>query len=313
VKNRFLSLATAADIDGQVEKVLRGLGNPEPPLRLEEVRELLKLDRQYYTTNDSGVMAETLSRLRVASQQVILRPTLILDAIKKWDFRAFYLPDRKRILIDEAVPKPKHRWIESHEITHGILPWHAELMLGDTEQTLSPSCHEHLEAEANYGAGQLLFLRQRFIAEASALPFTMATVTTLAKIFDNTLTSTLWRLVESAHRGSCVFGVVSCHPHPRFRPKSFNPADPCRYFIRSPAFDQFFSGVTEAEIFAALGSYCAPRRGGPLGEVEMPIVDDNGEAHIFLFETFFNRHEALTLGSYVRVKPKVITPKFATN
>ncbi len=216
-------------------------------------------------------------------------------------------------LIDEAVPKPKHRWIEGHEITHGLLPWHAELMLGDTDQTLSPGCHEHLEAEANYGAGQLLFLRKRFIDEASAMPFTIATVTALAKTFNNTLTSTLWRLVESAHRGSCVFGVVSCHPHPTLRPENFDPTDPCRYFVRSPAFDQYFSGVTETEIFAALESYCAPRRGGPLGEIEIPIVDDNGQAHIFLFETFFNRYEALTLGSYIRVKQRVIAPGFAVS
>lgn len=306
MKNAFLSPATAADIDGQVEKVLRGLGNPEPPLRLEDVRELLKLDRQFYTTNDAGVMAETLSRLRIASQQVILRPTLIFDAIKKWDFRAFYLPDRKRILIDEAVPKPKHRWIEGHEITHGILPWHAELMLGDTDQTLSPACHEHLESEANYGAGQLLFLRKQFATQAADLPFTISTATALAKIFNNTLTSTMWRMVETAHNNRCVFGIVSCHPHPRFRPDTFNAEDPCRYFIRSPLFAAQFSGVTEKDMFEALESYCAPRRGGPLGEIEMPIVDDNGHAQVFQFETFFNRHEALTLGSFVRTHTKAI-------
>ena len=42
-KNRFLSEKTAHDIDARVERVLKGLGNPEPPLRLEDVRHLLKL------------------------------------------------------------------------------------------------------------------------------------------------------------------------------------------------------------------------------------------------------------------------------
>ena len=45
-KNRFLSDKTARDIDERVERVLRGLGDPEPPLRLEDVRELLNLDRK---------------------------------------------------------------------------------------------------------------------------------------------------------------------------------------------------------------------------------------------------------------------------
>jgi hypothetical protein len=32
-------------------------------------------------------------------------------------------------------------------------------MFGDTEQTLSPWCHEQSEAHANYGAGGLLFFQ----------------------------------------------------------------------------------------------------------------------------------------------------------
>jgi hypothetical protein len=48
-KNDLIKEKTAQDIDGRIERVLGGLGNPEPPLRLEEVRELLKLDRVFYT------------------------------------------------------------------------------------------------------------------------------------------------------------------------------------------------------------------------------------------------------------------------
>jgi Zn-dependent peptidase ImmA (M78 family) len=308
VRNKLLSSATASDIDGQIDKVLRGLGNPEPPLRLEEVRELLKLDRQFYTTSDTGIMAETLSRLRVASKQIVQRPTLILDAIKKWDFRAFYLPDRKRILIDSTVPTAKHRWIEGHEITHSLLPWHAELMLGDTEQTLSPVCHDHLEGEANYGAGQLLFMRSRFVTQARDMPLAIDTVQTLSKTFGNTLTSTLWRLIETVHAQTCAFGAVTCHPHPSRRPANFNPADPCRYFIRSPKFAREFAHVGEVEVFTSIASYCAPRRGGPLGDAEIVMVDSNGQPHDFTFHTFYNGYEALTLGSHLRPRPTVVRP-----
>ena len=58
--------------------------------------------------------------------------------------------------------------------------------------------------------------------------------------------------------------------------------------------------VTEDDVVEAIQSYCAPRRGGPLGDAEIPIVDDADEAHIFSFETFFNRHDALTLAVYLR-------------
>ena len=49
MKNVSLKARTIADIDGQVDKVLRGLGNPEPPADLRLVRDLLKLDRGYYS------------------------------------------------------------------------------------------------------------------------------------------------------------------------------------------------------------------------------------------------------------------------
>ena len=170
MKNNLLLSSTAVDIKDQVDKILRGLGYPEPPLNLDDVRALLKLDRQYYSTTNTGWIDTAISRLTIATKQVVARPILLLEAITKWNLRGLYLPDRKRILIDQAVPTLKQRWIEGHEITHGVLPWHAELMLGDTEQTLNPACHEHLESEANYGAGQLLFLGRRFIAEAADLP-----------------------------------------------------------------------------------------------------------------------------------------------
>lgn len=81
---RSISLGhrTVADIDGQVAKVLRGLGQPEPPIDLRVVRELLKLDRGYYSTTDDSLLRETLSRLKVAGQQVLLRPTILRDAVR---------------------------------------------------------------------------------------------------------------------------------------------------------------------------------------------------------------------------------------
>jgi hypothetical protein len=41
-----------SDIDELVAKVLRDLGNPEPPLRLAVVRDLLTLDLKYYSSTD---------------------------------------------------------------------------------------------------------------------------------------------------------------------------------------------------------------------------------------------------------------------
>lgn len=162
MKNAPIDRLAARDIEAQVDKLLRGLGNPAPPLDLREVRELLKLDLQFYSSTNDGPLREWISQLKIGAKQLVKRPSLLRDVVLKADLRALWLPDRKRILIDEAVPPLKRRRAEAHEITHSITPHHAIFLLGDDRETLRESFHEALEGEANYGASQLLFLRHRF-------------------------------------------------------------------------------------------------------------------------------------------------------
>lgn len=302
-KNILLLHATRVDIDERVERVLRGLGNPEPPLRLEDVRELLKLDLGYYTASDPGLAREAISRIRVATIQVFKRPTLIIDAIRKFSLKALYLPDRKRILLDSNEPKLKHRWNEAHEVGHSLLPWHEEMMHGDNEHTLSKSCMEQIEAEANFAAGRLLFLRDRFVEEATSSALGLDTIKQLHKRFGNTLASTLWRFVESVGDTQPVVGLMTCHPHPSREPDGHDPAKPCKHFIQSAAFQARFRKLSEVEIFAAVRAYCGAQRGGILGQEELILTDDNGEDHRFAFETFYNGYDALTLGVHVNAQP----------
>jgi hypothetical protein len=296
VKNISLGIRTVRDIDTQIQKVLRGLGNPEPPLDLATARELLKLDRQYYSTDDQGFLRETLSQLKVAGRQVLLRPTILLDAVRKLSLKALYLPDQKRIYLDKDLPKLKHRWNEAHEIGHDIIPWHAGMMLGDTEQTLTPACHEDMEAEANFAAGQLLFMSDRFRDEAAATQPSIENVRMLSTRFGNTHTSTLWRFVEHGHPDRPMVAMVTGHPHRSRRKPDFDRANPCRYCVESPSFRDHFGHLTEVQLFANVAGYCGAQSGGMLGASEIELADRNGVIHRFFFETFFNRHEALTLG-----------------
>ena len=299
-RNRILSAKTAQDIDERVERVLRGLGHPEPPLRLEDVRELLKLDREFYTADDPGVLREAISRIRVAGIQVFERPTLLIDAIKKASLQALYLPDRRRILLDESLPILKHRWNEGHEIGHSIIPWHEDIMLGDNSLTLLPVCQEEVEAEANFAAGRMLFLRERFTDEARSLEPSIEAIRALKGKFGNTLSTTLYRVVESFGADRPLVGMISGHPHATRRGKKFDPSSPCRHFIQSSAFKRHFGKISEVQLFRDVSGYCGAQGGGPLGEDELLLTDDNGNRHHFHFETFFNRYDALTLGKYLR-------------
>ena len=302
MKNLFLREQTAQDINDQVEKVLRDLGNPEPPLQLAEVRELLRLDRRYYSSQEDGVLREVAHRLRLAGKQVLARPALIGEAVKKWDLKSLFLPDRKRILIDSTLPEAKQRWSEAHEIGHSIIWWHDGTMLGDNKQTLTPACHAHIENEANFAAGQLLFLQDRFVRDARDLTAAIEAVNALKARFGNTITTTLWRYVEQSQEP--MLGAISHHPCRL--PADFDRCNPLKYFVTSREFQERFSGIDESVIFTHIKSYCVNRRGGPLGAADLVLKDDNGAGHIFHFETFFNRYDALTLGVYRHQRPLII-------
>jgi len=305
MKNQPIGKHEGEDLRKQVRKVLRGLGEPEPPLDLRDVRELLRLDLRYYSSEDDSYLQEMVSRIKIGGKQLLLRPALLLDVVKKAKLSALWVPDHKRILIDAEAPKLKHRWFEGHEIGHGLAPWHQRYLFGDDAETLRLTCYERLESEANYAAGQLLFLQERFSEEANDLPTTLESVRQLHKTFGNTMTSTLWRFVEDARPDLPLVGIVSRHPHRAG--KDFDPENPCKYCIESPAFRTRFSGTDEVKLFSIIKDYASRARGGPLGSAEVLLTDGNGDRHAFHFESFFNRYEALTLGVYLRPADPIVS------
>ena len=296
VRNRFLEARTARDIDAQVTKILRGLGSPTTPIVLDDVRGLLELDRQYYSSTNDSWLREKISKAKIAGKQVLARPALLLDVVRKFDLKALLVPDRKRIIIDEAQPKPKWRWNETHEVIHSVVPWHGGAMMGDTEYSLTPDCHEQVEAEANYGAGRLLFLQGVFDEFVRSSKPSFDLVQQAQKDFGNTLTTSFWRLVETLDIPA--LGVVGKHPHHDRR--EIDPSQPFRYFIRSRKFLEQFAGITDAYVLEMIRSYCSWKKRGPLGESELVLTDDNGDEYIFLFETFSNTHDVLTLITHRR-------------
>jgi hypothetical protein len=122
----------------------------------------------------------------------------------------------------------------------------------------------------------------------------------LSKGFGNVMTSTLWRFVEQAHGGRPIVAPVTGHPHPTRRKSDFDAAQPCRDCVKSPPFRERFGARKEMDLFTAIVAYCGSQGGGILGQSEVVLSDRNGEPHLFGFETFFNRHEALTLGHWLR-------------
>lgn len=288
MKNTHLDKRTKKDIDEQIDRVHRDIGYSDGIVQLPQVRELLKLDLHYYQLNDPKLIDEVVHKLKVGAKQVIKRPSLLLDAVKKFDLSALFIPDGKRILIDGNIPQLKKRWCESHEVAHSLIPWHAEYMLGDDQTTLSQTCHQAVEAEANYGAGQLLFPHHAFTEARCSSELSLSHVRLVAKHFGNTITSTLWRCVEQSERS--IFATVGEHPnyYREGKPK-------IEYFVRSKAFEQQFSNVCEEDVWRWKQSFCSYKKSGPLGDAKIQVTDVNGEPKVFFIESFSNSHSVLTL------------------
>jgi hypothetical protein len=300
MRSLLLDGRTARDIDDRVSRIHRDLDYRGGKIELIDVRTLLSLDLAYFAADDVGLLGEVVHKLKVGAKQVIKRPALLLEAVRKFDLKALFIPDRKQILIDASLPDLKKRWSEGHEVLHSVLPWHAEYMFGDTKATLTPSCHEQIEAEANYGTGRLFFPVQEFMGLYRAQMLDMQRIRDLAKHFGNTITSTLWRCVESDDRP--CFGVIGAHPR---RPHEGDPE--VEHFVQSPSFTQRFAAFSEHDAISTIRSYCGFQSAGPLGKAEVIVRDDNGVAHVFLAETFCNRYHTLTLAQYVRPKALLIT------
>lgn len=299
MKNIHLDERTARDIDDRIARVHRDLDYSDGKVNLAEVRDILSLDLQYYSANDADMLDEVVHKLKVGVKQVIKRPALLIEAIQKLELRALFLPDRKRILIDSDLPDLKKRWSEGHEISHSLIPWHGDYMLGDNQATLSPSCHEQIEAEANYGGGCLLFPTKTFDQLRRSTPLNISQVRAIATHFGNTITSTLWRCVER-HELPC-FGVIG--EHPRYPREGRLDVE---HLIRSERFEREFSTFTEADATELLRSYCGYKRGGPLGSAEIIVPDVTGALHVFHSETFCVKHYTLSLAQYVRPKETVV-------
>lgn len=129
-KTIILKPGTENAINERVDRILRDLDYPEPPLRLDQVRELLRLDLRHYSSEDVSWLQDRIHQVRVAGKQVLARPSLMLDVVRKLNLKALIIPDQKRILLDADLPIPKQRWSEAHEITHDLLPWHDGVALG---------------------------------------------------------------------------------------------------------------------------------------------------------------------------------------
>jgi hypothetical protein len=88
--------------------------------------------------------------------------------------------ERREVYVDLSQPAPRRRFTDAHEAMHALCPWHEAVLREDTDAELSGDTALAIEAEANFGAGLLIFQGRRFAERIADAPRDMATVLALA-------------------------------------------------------------------------------------------------------------------------------------
>jgi hypothetical protein len=166
--------------------------------------------------------------------------------------------EERALFVDRRQSEPRRRFTEAHEAVHLLCPWHAAALRLDTAAELFGPLVEGIEAEANFGAGQLIFQGGAFHAEALGRERSLSTPFALAARF-------------GASRHAAAHHYVEAHPAPvalvvAGRWPGAGDALPVWRSIQSESFLRRFGRV----------SGCLP--GGRLAVLEGPLADAIDEA-----------------------------------
>lgn len=274
---------TYDDIDERVRRLIKEMGVCEPPLNMADVVTHLEIAQSFYDINDPTFFDGLLHKMKLGAFRV-------KGVLRKVGMQALWLPQEDRIIIDAALPKPKHKWVTAHEIGHRLIPTHRHFLFGDTAETLNPEYHEMLEREANYCASALTFMGTKFTSEALDTAPCWENIRALQTRYETSAASTLRRYVEHSHNRP-MLGVISTPPWTHGTEHKSR----CRYFVPSGQFKSRFSKISSDQILPLIEECVHKARGGPVGIAEFIINDDCGETHDFVAESFFNRYDLLTL------------------
>jgi hypothetical protein len=189
------------------------VGAPEPSAytaaRIEAI-----VDRALRASGALGVLPTPLEAIRHHARISAVEPIAALPAELRRAQGAVLgaLWFEPRVLyVDERQPAPRRRFTEAHELVHALCPWHFAVLREDTERELFRPVVAAVEAEANAGAGMLIFQGSAFARRVREEPWSMGTVRALAREHGASVHATLHHCVQ-AHPGSVAMLVAGRFP-----------------------------------------------------------------------------------------------------
>jgi hypothetical protein len=199
------------------------------------------------------------------------------------------------ITVDDTLDDNWTRFSVLHEISHYVLPNHEHTLYVCDEAGLSSRARLVMEAEANKFAADLLFIGDRFVVKANALPISAGNIKQLAMKYQESFIATARRFVQKNFR-HCMLIVFE-----RSKESGLNtdviPAWTVHYSVASPMFKtRYFEKITGSLSPEIAGMFTKPGRDFSQDhQSKVNIKTQHGEETAFTAEYFSNTYNIFCL------------------
>jgi hypothetical protein len=141
---------------------------------------------------------------------IAVEPVAALSAAEDRPLLGAMWLEQRTLFLERRQSRPRRRFTQAHELMHALCPWHGPALRTDTAAELFGPAREALEAEANAGAGLLIFGGSRFSGGDGVA---MSDALALAAAHGASVHATLHHCVQG-DRGACALLVTGRFPGP---------------------------------------------------------------------------------------------------
>jgi hypothetical protein len=204
------------------------------------------------------------------------------------------------VFLDQTLMAVKKRFVRLHEAAHGFLPWQRPMyaLVEDCDKALDAEAAELFDREANVFAAEVLFQLDSFRDAAEGHPFSIWTPVKLAKTFDASIYACVRQYVTKNHRACAV--VVLNMPE-LTEGDGFRVS--LRRAIQSDSFTAIFGRHAWKSVYTPdddIGAFVPINGYRSSGKRALVLVDQNGDRHECIAESFTQTHQVFVLIHAVR-------------
>ena len=208
---------------------------------------------------------------------------------------AMLLVPERTIWLKKGLHARHQEWAPMHELGHFILPWQCELLKHVCIFEVPEKLQREWELEANLFTAECRFLGSRFVEDAYALPFSLATPIKLADQYAVSFEATFRKYVEHHHKACCLLVSHIGQDERRLHIAGEEHQFKIQYYVSSPSFRV---RINPRQVFTCSGVEPLLRPGGNHVVVEhaFPTQDAiTGELTEYFAQSFTNTYKLFTL------------------